>query len=404
MTPPETPRPDLDSLVAHYRDLLGLRDWTITAEWRDDLGDALACVIPTPTRRLATLYVATSCPAEELRASVVHELVHALLSPLTAVAEPSGAAVMLEEQAVEALALAVVRAEQSPTDRGAMARALSRLAPQVRARVSAAAGRRRSRMDPKMLAALALEGGALMANEGLPEEVAAWIKKAVEAMSGGALEAAPESTPDPNAPAARKPEDEEDDDEDKDMSEDERKLRRRLVRKFGRAALGMLGERDPIRARGILGARLEQAAELLATKARLEQTTKISDAARREKLWEDGVSDRRVQLAQAFRVVDGADGKPKRVYTAWAEKQNAAYPEIEAFEAWITSRVPEPGALKREETPSTALVDQAAQRRASHQLTERDRQEAKRAGINPDQLAAQLAEQNRGAERADERI
>lgn len=41
-------------------------------------------------------------------------------------------------------------------------------------------------MDPKMLAALALEGGALTTLEGLPPEAAAWIKKAVELMSGGA--------------------------------------------------------------------------------------------------------------------------------------------------------------------------------------------------------------------------
>ncbi len=400
------PRPDLDQLVAHYCDLLGLRDWVITAEWVNEPGP-LGYVIPTPTRKIARLCISTACPPEEVRATIAHELIHALLSPLTHVAEPSAGALMLEEQAVESLALAVVTAERNPIDAAAMRQALNGLDPRaaIRARVAAAAGRGRNRMDPKMLAALALEGGALMANETLPEEVAAWIKKAVEAMSGGALpseEPAPESNPEPSADARPMADDEDDDEEDKDKDEEYRKRKRIAVRKLGRAAMKALGEKDPVRARGVLGARLEQAAELVAMKARLSDVSAKSEAARREKLWEDAVRDRRVQMRQAFVVVDGASGKPERQFAKWAQAQNAAYPEIEAFEAWISSRVPEPGAKAAE--PSTALADLAVEKRAAFALSERDKLEAKRAGVDPEVLSRQLAVQQRGATGAGERV
>lgn len=50
-------------------------------------------------------------------------------------------------------------------------------------------------MDPKALAALAMEGGQFAAMEGVPPEVADWIKRAVEAMAGGGDEAPPASVP-----------------------------------------------------------------------------------------------------------------------------------------------------------------------------------------------------------------
>jgi hypothetical protein len=63
-------------------------------------------------------------------------------------------------------------------------------------------------MDPKALAALAMEGGQFAAMEGLDPSVAEWIKKVIEAMAGGG---APESEAparednpdDPGAPAMR---------------------------------------------------------------------------------------------------------------------------------------------------------------------------------------------------------
>ncbi len=162
----ETPaaRPDLAALVAHYRDLLGLRDWAITARW-DDAGElpptVLARISPTPERKLALILVAPTCPAKELRSTIAHELVHALISPLAQVGEWSGAAVMLEEQAVEALALAITRAEQLPAEAAVMRRALADIPSRLRARLVARSPNTRSRMDAaQVLEAIKAQDGA----------------------------------------------------------------------------------------------------------------------------------------------------------------------------------------------------------------------------------------------------
>src|SRR5262249_27218096 len=92
---------------------------------------------------------------------------------------------------------------------------------------------------------------------------------------------------------------------------------------FGRHVLERLGlsAAEPVKAKGILGARLDLAAEADQAKKSEAKARKGAEAARREKLWEQAVRDRRVQLAQAFRRVDGPNGKPVRVYAEWAEKQ-----------------------------------------------------------------------------------
>ena len=173
---------------------------------------------------------------------------------------------------------------------------------------------------------------------------------------------------------------------------------------FGAYVLKRLGltAADTVKAKGVLGGKLDLAAQTATAKKSEQKTKAEADTAKREKLWEWGVRTRRVQMAQAFARADGppdADGKPTavRVYAEYATKQNAAYPELEAFEAWIQSRVPEPGTQTAE--PSTALADLAAEKQRAFALTERDRLEAKRAGVDPDVLAQQLAMQQKGGAR-----
>jgi hypothetical protein len=177
---------------------------------------------------------------------------------------------------------------------------------------------------------------------------------------------------------------------------------------LGRYTLGRLGltAADTVKAKGVLGGKLDLAdlaAKAQASEAKIKAK---SDDAARLKLWEDGVRSRRVRLTQAFTREEyvGAGGKPasRRVFSAWAKRQNALYPELEAFEAWMSSLTPEPGTTSEE--PSTLLSDAAHKKHASAALTERDRLEARRAGVDPDVLAAQVAMMNRGQGRDEERV
>jgi hypothetical protein len=178
---------------------------------------------------------------------------------------------------------------------------------------------------------------------------------------------------------------------------------------FGAYALARLGltVNDVVKAKGVLGGKIDLAARASKAIASEARTKAKTDEIRRVQLWEQAVRDRRVQMAQAFTQEDTTiDGKPaeRRVFAKWAKAQNAAYPEIDAFEAWISSRVPEPGA--KSEEPSTVLADAAHKKHiaSASALTERDRLEAKRAGVDPDVLAAQVAMMTRGQGGADERV
>jgi hypothetical protein len=191
--------PTISALVQRIANAL-LPGWGITCELAPSIEanhGALACVYSTPERQLAHVVVAPHPPNESVEESVAHELTHAVLSPLTKLIELSPAAVMIEEQIVERLGKLIANAPVG------MARAISKAlssprtdSPTLRKRISALAiGRRnetRKRMDPKALAALAMEGGQFAAMEGLDPAVADWIKKAIEAMAGGG---APESEP-----------------------------------------------------------------------------------------------------------------------------------------------------------------------------------------------------------------
>lgn len=173
---------------------------------------------------------------------------------------------------------------------------------------------------------------------------------------------------------------------------------------FGAYALQRLGltAADTVKAKGVLGTKLDLANEAVTAKKAEAATRATSETARREKIWEDGVRSRRVQMAQAFARVDGPDGTPVREYSVWAKAQNAAYPELAAFESWMSSRVPEPGT--REAEPSTLLADLANEKHDAFALDERGKLEARRAGVDPAQLAAQLGQQQqRGAMGAGER-
>jgi hypothetical protein len=154
------------------------------------------------------------------------------------------------------------------------------------------------------------------------------------------------------------------------------------------AVLEQLGERDPVRARGVLGAKLGRVADAEANAAKLKAE---NDAAMRERTWEAMVADGRVKLAQAFARKDGpigTYGKPTvvRCYSPWAERQNAAYPELAAFEGWADS-LPR-GAHSPDTAPSasTVLADVADQRLHGHVLTPRDARLAKRAGLTEAEL------------------
>lgn len=159
---------DLRSIVAKYARLL-VPGWKVTCSTlpaeKMPIRGALAVCDPTPTRSLARVYVVSPWPAgENLAETIAHELTHACLSPLTAMLGNHPGAIMLEEQAVENIgkALAMVGA----TEARAMARAVQKYAPQLRARLKISSLATRARdggknMDASMVKAAldAIESG-----------------------------------------------------------------------------------------------------------------------------------------------------------------------------------------------------------------------------------------------------
>lgn len=116
---------------------------------------ALAVCDPKPTREIADVYVVTPWPdGESLPETLWHELTHALLSPLTALVEQSGGAVMTEERIVERLGVLLNRLPMAA--RRAVVRRIEKEAPRLRARISARAplARGGKQMDPEKIKAL----------------------------------------------------------------------------------------------------------------------------------------------------------------------------------------------------------------------------------------------------------
>lgn len=158
-----------------------------------------------------------------------------------------------------------------------------------------------------------------------------------------------------------------------------------------------LGESDPVRAKGVAGGKLARLATLEAEGAKLRRE---SDASARERRWEKLVEDGAVKMAQAFSRIDGPDGKPARVYAAWAEAQNKAYPELASFEGWADS------------LPKGAHVNEQGVQPGSPptlgpvaKLSARAILNARRSGLTTDNdlsvLAAVVARQQRGPQAAE---
>jgi hypothetical protein len=74
---------DLDAYVRRIADAMGMRDWKVTLDKApppDD--DALGYAVVTYARRRVRVYLAEHDSIEELRATIVHELLHAHLEPI----------------------------------------------------------------------------------------------------------------------------------------------------------------------------------------------------------------------------------------------------------------------------------------------------------------------------------
>lgn len=205
---------NVQELVAYWTERLRMRDWDIQLKLVEDLRtpdgfEAYGLCDPFPDDQRARIYIrAPRTPEDRARVAetVVHELLHAKISPLVS-RNREPASIAAEEQFVWSLAplLAELR---GTADGETLVRAMARVM-----RRPLRAGRRSQRMDPNDLATLATEGGALSAREDVPEDVKGWITKAIAAMAGGS--ATPESeTP----PAAQQ-----DEDQPMPMQDDEEK-------------------------------------------------------------------------------------------------------------------------------------------------------------------------------------
>jgi hypothetical protein len=169
---------------------LNMADWRLMqADWcsPEELSGNLAEVVPTPERKQIRVRVMWPHPAaERLTETLMHEFVHAKISPLTALIRRTSASVMIEEGIVEDLGVIL-----ASTDTDA-ARVVARALPAgMRARVTAALRHnRRSRMDVNML--LAALRAALTAED--PKAAIESLLGEVEKMagSGGADSARPE--------------------------------------------------------------------------------------------------------------------------------------------------------------------------------------------------------------------
>lgn len=184
---------DLQSTVARFARLL-VPGWKVTCSTlpaeKMPIRGALAVCDPTPTRSLAHLYVVAPWPkGESLIETIAHELTHACLSPLTAMLGNHPGAIMLEEQAVENIgkALAMVGAGEAR----AMARAVQKYAPQLRARLSISSLATRARDGGKNMDAALVKAALDAIESGDGEKCKELLKGllAAEVVEGEALEA-----------------------------------------------------------------------------------------------------------------------------------------------------------------------------------------------------------------------
>lgn len=160
---------DIRATVARFGSLL-VPGWGVSivrlAPERMPIKGALAVCDPTPTRELLRLYIVEPWPEnEDLAETIAHEMTHGMISPLTALLGNNPHAIMTEERIVERLGkvLATVPVGQAR----AMARAVQRYAPQLRARLKISS-----------LATRARDGGKNMMDAGM-------VKAALDAIESG---------------------------------------------------------------------------------------------------------------------------------------------------------------------------------------------------------------------------
>jgi len=163
---------DPGTIIADVQRQIGMLDWRIEWEWCPagtlEIPGALAVCRALPERSFARIVIAQPWPGDEdLAETIRHEVVHALLSPLTQLIPMSDAAVMLEETIVEKLGIAL----GGPAGRAlarAVVGAVDKYVPRLRARISALAPRRpgKGRMDIKLI--LAAIRAALTAEDPKP--------------------------------------------------------------------------------------------------------------------------------------------------------------------------------------------------------------------------------------------
>ncbi|WP_438041437.1 hypothetical protein [Sorangium sp. So ce128] len=175
--------PDLEQRLRWWQFRLGLRDWTLTARYVDDLTrkdgtPVWGLCYRLVDNRTAEILVRTPADAAELaevEETVVHELLHCLLAPLGGHEPASRAA---EEQAVWTLSPLLVELGQSSRGR-ILARAMSRAGVQLAAGRTRSSGR--SRMDPTLIAAIK----ALLSSESIePDQVKALLAEILAACEG----------------------------------------------------------------------------------------------------------------------------------------------------------------------------------------------------------------------------
>lgn len=285
-----------------------LPGWSITWEVcaPEDIGGNLAMIYPTPTRSMALVKVAPHPPGESPLESIAHELVHGVLSPLTALLPADHGAIMLEEQAVERLGVALAKLPVGLSR--AVGRAVEKYAPRMRARVSARASRSRKgrAMDPKILME-ALD--ALIAGD--TAKCAEILKALVASAAGGAAEPdgdeappAREDAPPGDAPPAAPPARGYGRDEEPPMARGRRALDVETARARKGAdlavATGIRGRLREVRAEGLnLDAKLEAELAAMRDPDRFEQ--RIADLMRGRELAAPGQ-----QRARSGVQVDGA--------------------------------------------------------------------------------------------------
>ena len=308
---------DPEAIIAGVQRQLLMQDWNVTWAWcpagKLPIEGAFAVCHTTPTRSLAHLQLANPWPAnEDMPETIRHELVHALISPLTELIEGSAAAVMIEETIVEKLGIALGRSS-GPGLARIVANVVDRYAPRMRARISALASRRTGKgrqMDIKLI--LAAIRAALTADDPKPGLEA--LMSELDGMQGDPDGVDPKSPParegegDPAKPIEKPLSDARGyaRDEEQPMARGRRALDAETVRARKGAdlavATGIRGRLREVRAEGLtLDAKLE--AELAAMRDPDNFEQRIADILRGRELAAPGQ-----QRARSGVQVDGAPG------------------------------------------------------------------------------------------------